>query len=79
MGRKANHKHVKGMSGKRVCNNPCMHRRKGTTRRACRRKTKAWRETKGDKDLNTRMQAWAANKRAQPFRNIPIDNKEYVM
>ena len=36
MGRKAaNHKHYKGEDGKRHCNNPCVHRRKGTARRGC--------------------------------------------
>ena len=59
MGRKAaNHKHVKGMGGKRICNNPCMHRRKGTSRKACRKNKKY------EEDLTARMKNWAANKKA---------------
>ena len=59
MGRKAaNQKHSRGMGGKRICNNPCMHRRKGTARRACRKSKKY------EEDLTARMKNWAANKKA---------------
>ena len=63
MGRKANHNHNKGADGKRSCSNPCMHRRKGTSRRACRRKTRMDNDAKSERDLNKRLKSWAVNKR----------------
>ena len=66
MARKSSkHKHLKGENGKRRCNRPSAHKRKGTMTRGRRRKTKFWKETKSDRGLNDRMQAWAAAKGVQ--------------
>jgi len=40
-----------------------MHRRKGTSRRACRRKTRMDNDAKYERDLNKRLKAYAVNKR----------------
>ena len=65
---KGEHLHVLRNKGKkkgtRFCTNKSAHAPKNPhTGRRKKSKSKQWRETKSDKDLNSRMQAWAAARR----------------
>ena len=47
------------------------------TRRACRRKSRMWRDTKSDKDLNAQLQAWGAKKKTQQAKDLVKSFKSY--
>ena len=77
---KGEHLHVLRNKGKkkgtRFCTKPETHAPKNPhTGPRNKRRAKHWRETKSDKDLNARMQAWAAAKRS---KKTPTPRKEWI-